>query len=342
MIDQLLDALSYAGDALGKPGRAVRGVLAGNPGELAAAIPFSDSLGLSDPSHATSGKDLLNALGMDVGSGLGGDVAGFATEVATDPLTWLGAGLGSRLGGAAERAAVARGPQYATTAADLQGMLGNFAAQASPDAAAMAGRRTSEILNSPMASRLLSEIPEGASMLGAGAEGSAFAGPSGVTRLGRVLPGEPGRPMAEGVLQATRSADIPTAAGRGWRAEMLPMASDVGDASAFSAAAPQLDQQLAGAGLKFGDRKAANFGTVGGRPMVIDPGAVEPIGQYTGGFQPTVTAGDPSMPMNALLKLLGARDAVRAGSPSFSPMMTLLGGATGADAGAAGRMFGGR
>ncbi len=338
-MSEILDALGYIGDTLSKPGRAVRGVLAGRPDELAAAIPFSDSLGISDPSQATSGKDLLNALGMDVGSGLGGDLAGFATEVATDPLTWLGAGLGSRLGSAAEKAAVARGPQYGTTAADLNEMFGKYAELASPDQVSKAGRRLKEIVQSPMSDRLMSEIPEGASLLGAGAEGAAFGGPSGVTRLGRVMPGDPGRPAAEGILQALRSTDIPSAAGRGWRSELLPLASDVGDASALRAAVPELDQLLAKQGLNFTDRHAGNFGTVAGRPMVIDPGAVE-LGKYAGGFQTPIAAGDPSAPMSVLLRLLGAQDAVRAGAPRFAPMMTGLGAFGGADVGAVGRALG--
>ena len=45
----LLDALSYFGEAADKPGRAIRGVLGGRPHEALAAIPFSDTLGWTDP-----------------------------------------------------------------------------------------------------------------------------------------------------------------------------------------------------------------------------------------------------------------------------------------------------
>src|SRR3990167_6625502 len=46
----------YVGETLDKPGRAVRGLLAGRPGELANLIPFSDTLGITDPAKSTSGE----------------------------------------------------------------------------------------------------------------------------------------------------------------------------------------------------------------------------------------------------------------------------------------------
>lgn len=90
MLDSLLNALGYVGSSLAKPGRAVRGLLGGRPEEILAGLPFSDSMGLTDEKNAVSGSDLLKQLGIDPGEGLGGDVAGFAADVATDPLTYLG------------------------------------------------------------------------------------------------------------------------------------------------------------------------------------------------------------------------------------------------------------
>lgn len=89
--------LQYAAETLDKPGRAMRGLLAGRPSELLNLVPFSDTLGLTDPAQSTSGRDLLeqygvldkNTPGLDVG-----DVAGFGAEVLTDPLSWIG-GLGA-------------------------------------------------------------------------------------------------------------------------------------------------------------------------------------------------------------------------------------------------------
>ena len=97
----LLDALGYVGDSLAKPGRAVRGVLAGRMDEGLAALPFSDSLGITDPTRAVSGRDLLGQAGMATGNSWLDGLAGFGAEVATDPLTFLGAGLGTALGRAA-------------------------------------------------------------------------------------------------------------------------------------------------------------------------------------------------------------------------------------------------
>ena len=111
----LLDALGYLGDSLDKPGRAVRGLLGGRPEELLAALPFSDSLGITDKANRVSGQDLT---GLDDGSLLS-TLGNMAAEVGTDPLMFAGAGLGRMLGGRAAEAAVARGPRYATTEDDL-------------------------------------------------------------------------------------------------------------------------------------------------------------------------------------------------------------------------------
>ena len=78
----------YVGETLDKPGRAVRGLLAGRPGELANLIPFSDTLGITDPAKSTSGRDLLemggilgrNRPGLDFG-----DVLGAVAEIPLDP-----------------------------------------------------------------------------------------------------------------------------------------------------------------------------------------------------------------------------------------------------------------
>lgn len=308
-MNEILAALGYIGDSLDKPGRAVRGLLAGRPDELAAAVPFSDSLGLTDESRSTSGKELLRNLGADVGDGLLGDAAGFATEVATDPLTLLGGGAGARLGRAAEKAAVAAGPRYATTADDLGRMLAQ---------APYGDVLEKKILESPQASRLLSEINPDAKFIGSGVEAFALREPSGsVTRIGQQPIGWEGigRPISSAVAQPTSTLDF---AG-GMRVEKgLPFADNVGDMGYWSkrpmgdfiadryrpgevangsldalAALPEnamlnmngvslsdalrtnsewLDKSLAYDNLKRIDRHFGNIGTVDGRSMVIDPG----------------------------------------------------------------------
>lgn len=92
----LLDALEYAGSVMDKPGRAVRGLLAGKPEEGLAALPFSDSLGVTDPSQRVSGSDLLGQYGMKTGNELLDSLLGMGTEVATDPTMLLGLGLGGK------------------------------------------------------------------------------------------------------------------------------------------------------------------------------------------------------------------------------------------------------
>ncbi len=338
MLDSLLDALGYAGEALNKPGRAVRGVLAGNPDELAAAIPFSDSLGITNQSASTSGKDLLSALGLDVGSGTMGDIAGFGAEVATDPLAWMGAGLGSRLGGAAERAAVARGPQFGTTADDLSRMLSG----------SLTGDIVeSKILQNPQASRILSEINPESQFIGNGVEALAFKEPSGsVTRIGSVQPGAAGRPIAPGIAQPNFTQDIGAASP--FRVERgIPYADRVNDvpfwtrrdSSTMLTQSDMLDRSLLESGLKRTDRHFGNIGMIGERPVAIDPGDIATLfGAKPGATQPVLQAAEPGMMMNTLLDALGSSQSIRSGeSPRYQALLSLLGGGGGAVTGAFGR-----
>ncbi len=100
----LLDALEYAMDSADKPGRAVRGALMGRADEVAAALPFSDSLGITDPSRRVSGRDLVSTLG-GTGSDTADGVLGFGAEVALDPTTYVGLGAARRALGLGGRAA---------------------------------------------------------------------------------------------------------------------------------------------------------------------------------------------------------------------------------------------
>ncbi len=94
MGNPLLDTLGWIGSSLDKPGAAVRGLMAGRPDQLMNLLPFSDTLGITDPAQRTEGADLL---GLDRDS-LGGMVGGTAVNMATDPLNLLmGAGLARNL-----------------------------------------------------------------------------------------------------------------------------------------------------------------------------------------------------------------------------------------------------
>jgi len=93
-----LGGVQYIGESLDKPGSAVRGFLAtGDPSQLIHAVPFSETLGI-DTEKKYSGRELLHKLGLASKNKPGfrgdvlGDLAGFGTEVALDPL-WLLAGL---------------------------------------------------------------------------------------------------------------------------------------------------------------------------------------------------------------------------------------------------------
>jgi hypothetical protein len=110
LLESLVESAGQAGTALDKlvGGRAVRGAMAGRPRELLSAIPFSDTLGLTDPGEATWGRDVLDAWGVTrkgQASALG-DLAGFGLDVAAGPgavagAATLGKGAAKGLGRAA-------------------------------------------------------------------------------------------------------------------------------------------------------------------------------------------------------------------------------------------------
>lgn len=364
-MSSLLDALGYIGDSLDKPGRAVRGLLAGRPDEAAAILPFSDSMGLTDPSRRTSGRDILSQLGADPGEGLGGDAAGMGIEMALDPLTYLGAGLGARLGTRAGEAAAAAGPRFGTTAddllrmgaespltktllgaSDLEGGLSSSGGDIS--------RHISDILSNPGSKRILSEIPEESTILGAGGDALTFRTPQGdVLRLGNTSPGNSGRPIAEGVAQPTRTIDLPGHMGASdgiIRAERVPFAEGVGDPTwnrldptTMMSRSSELDNVLNNQGLRYMDRHGGNVGMIGGKPTVIDPGAID-ARRFTGEFQQPIAAAEPSALMRALIGLGGGdeatRTAIAAGQsgPNFVPRFTLGGAGLGSLLGSSGRL----
>lgn len=96
MSNALMDAIGYVGDSLEKPGRAVRGVLAGKGREALAAIPFSDSMGLTDEHERTSGRDLTDMYGLTDkhDHSFGSSALGFGADMVTDPLNLI-AGYGA-------------------------------------------------------------------------------------------------------------------------------------------------------------------------------------------------------------------------------------------------------
>ena len=364
MLDSIMSALGYVGDALDKPGRAVRGVLAGKPQELAAAIPFSDSLGITDPANRTSGRELLSSLGASTGNDLLDGGLGFAAEIATDPTTYLGGFAGRMLGKAADAAQVARGPRYATTADDLgakilgsgndQGILNlrGWGADENIDAFRRAAR----------------DVPPNSEFLGAGVEGVAFKSPSGdVYRVGLQDGGRAGRPVADSILQPSLTADTNfSRKGLNWddngnflgeiteprafRVERTPFADRVGDKQFWRTRDPEtmltqmdvLRSQSKGAGLPITDPHYGNVGVVGGSPKVIDPGAVD-ASAFAGDFAPVIGRAEPGVGMDLLLRALGGDAALQRSLESgvMSPGLANKLTAYGALAGAAPGRFGG-
>lgn len=101
MLDELLAALGYVGETLDKPGAAVRGVLSGRPEQLLNLIPFSDTLGITDPTQRVGGRQLLEEYGMlgENTPGLDwGDVGGFLAEEALDPVNLIPGGFFAKRG----------------------------------------------------------------------------------------------------------------------------------------------------------------------------------------------------------------------------------------------------
>lgn len=118
MLRSALGGVQYVGEALDKPGAALRGLLAtGDPAQLLHAVPFSGALGLA-PKKKISGRELLRKGGIVRRNRPGldwGDVAGFGAEVALDPL-WLVAGLPLVKGAAKGGATAAKAAQSLTKA----------------------------------------------------------------------------------------------------------------------------------------------------------------------------------------------------------------------------------
>jgi hypothetical protein len=340
----LLSALGYVGDVLDKPGRAVRGLLGGRPEEAAAIVPFSDSMGLTDRANRVSGSDLLRNMGIDAGDGIGGTLAGIGVELATDPLTWGGAGLGAALGRRAGTAAVARGPRYETTADDLMRQVdGAFPNQWEREAA----ERHISYLNEA-APGVFREVSPTSRPLGVGAEGLALIDDTtgGVTRIGLEQAGKPGRPIADTMLQPTRTADYRGNGNIVGRAERLPFAEAVGSGTYWNSAArpggqdrlTQLFDDAMKEGIDFMDIGAKNAGRVGGRDVIIDPGAAL-LDNFRGAYNPAVAHRDPGALMGRLLDMLGSDDAIRAGlTPAYTGRLASFGGAGGASLGGLGRL----
>jgi hypothetical protein len=93
LLDRTVSGLHFVGSTLDKTfgGRAVRGVLGGKPQEALSIIPFSDTLGLTDPKNVVSGSDLLKRVGVDTtkGNWLKRNILPVAVEIGLDPGSYI-------------------------------------------------------------------------------------------------------------------------------------------------------------------------------------------------------------------------------------------------------------
>jgi hypothetical protein len=131
LLPKVAGLAQYAGETLDKPGAAVRGLLGGDPSQLANLIPFSDTLGLTNAAPGTKtafggdpftfqgskqyGSDLLTKAGVpeapeewsweNAPAKIARGAAGFGVDLATDPLMWVTGPLGMM--GRAEKEAMA-------------------------------------------------------------------------------------------------------------------------------------------------------------------------------------------------------------------------------------------
>ncbi|MHC4867981.1 MAG: hypothetical protein ACYTEX_28245, partial [Planctomycetota bacterium] len=122
-------------------------------------IPFSDTLGITDPQERVYGQGLLERWGVTPenqpglnwnAADLAGDVGGFLFEVATDPLTFVTGPLGSYARGS-KLAKAARPGARAAKAEDL--------ARVAEDLASGAAGKTPTIASTPAS--MAQQIREG-------------------------------------------------------------------------------------------------------------------------------------------------------------------------------------
>lgn len=150
---KVLPGIVWAGQALDKTmgARGVRGLLAGNPRELLSVLPFSDSSGLTDPTQAVHGTELLRRAGLIHGEDDDWQnvLAGIGTEIALNPATYLTFG-GSALTDAGQAASKLGLLKRMTMLERMQG-LGQGAI--TPEIAAQAARlgiNTADIVGQPL------------------------------------------------------------------------------------------------------------------------------------------------------------------------------------------------
>lgn len=238
----------------------------------------------------------------------------------TDPLSYVGgiggARAGAKIGRGLEDAARMAGPGYrghgtlmeAVERAD-KWVANHWAYDGKDDLF----RSQIDAIGPAQLERLASEIPPGSTFLGNGVEGIALKTPQGdVLRFGFTeAPMGRGRPVSEFVNPTTRAVDIPNQFGMKLRVERSPFAGK----PSFGGM-PKFVEDAWGGGIDFFDAAERNLGSVMGRDVIIDPGALETTARFTGSYHP-VSVFDEKQTPGTLARLLGQprlRKAIEAGS----------------------------
>lgn len=242
----LSDALGMVGSAVSAPGDYTRGALAGK---------FGERMG---------GRELLRHYGLaGEEDNWGNWLAGMATDVATDPLTYAGAFMGA---GGASSLFGKLGPRLGANAAKLS-ELAIPAAERAKGGASLVG----EVLGSPAAKSVLHEIPSGSKYLGAGAESLNLQTPAGDVL--KILKHNPAAaidvPAVEGVIQPTRRV-----VHGGFEVNRVPLASNVGDKAVYDSAR-EMVPGLNSKGIDVFDLKPEDVGLIGGKPTILDMGSID-------------------------------------------------------------------
>jgi len=172
LLGHTIGALQYLGETLDKPGAAARGALVGDWGQLANLIPFSDTLGITDPNKRVSGRDVLERAGLAPKNEEGldrWDVAGLAAEIALDPMIWISGPTRALTGAGKAAVEASRGLAKGRTVTEAANALASLseaskAAQAAPSLAssvkAMYNLKNAPIMGLNPAQRL-SEMEQG-------------------------------------------------------------------------------------------------------------------------------------------------------------------------------------
>lgn len=132
LLDHIVNAgtggLHYLASTLGKPDRAFRGLLSGDAREALSILPFSDSLGITDPSQEHTTDEIMQRLGLvsknDPSKWEARDFTVPLMDVLTSPTTYIGLAPLTQAGKAARAAGTLTKGLGASIAAGERGIIG--------------------------------------------------------------------------------------------------------------------------------------------------------------------------------------------------------------------------